>query len=344
MARMRIAIDAMGADRGTAVMVEGALRAAREHGVGIVLVGRQPEIEGVLARSDVSGLDVRVLHAEDVVGMDELAPADAVRRMPDSSISRATILVRQGEADALVTAGHTGAAHAAALLRLGRSPGVRRPALATPFPTCRSPCVLIDIGANADVRPVFLLQFAIMGAAYAERALGIANPRVGLLTIGEERGKGNGLVQEVLPLLESSELNFVGNIEGRDIPVGNVDVAVTDGFTGNILVKFAEGAGAVVRQMIREEATHDPLSFVGALMMLPALRRVPNRMSYRSYGGAILLGARGVVVIGHGRSDAQAVQAAVGVAIRCVEGDLVGAIQQRVARAAARNLAGETGT
>ncbi len=331
---MRIAVDAMGGDHGPRVVVDGAVRAARQHGIGIALVGRRTEIEAILGRLNTRGLDIAVVDAADVVPMDEVAPAQAVRQLPDSSISRAAILVRHQEAAAVVTMGHTGAGHAAALLRLGRSPGVRRPALATPFPARRGPCVLIDIGANAEVQPVFLLQFAIMGAAYAEHVLGICQPRIGLLTIGEERGKGNSVIQRALPLLEAADLNFVGNIEGQDIPLGNVDVAVTDGFTGNVLVKFAEGAGALVQQMLTQEARRDPASAVGALLMLPALRRMRRRISYRSYGGAILLGARGVMVIGHGRSDAETVRSAVWVAARCVERDLVGAIQRRVAAAA----------
>ncbi len=330
---MRIAVDAMGGDHGPRVLVRGAVQAAREQGVAIALVGRRSEIEPVLARLDTRGLDITVVHANDVIAMDEVAPAHAVRQFPDSSISRAATMVRRQEAAAVVTMGHTGAGHAAALLRLGRSPGVLRPALATPFPARHGPCVLVDIGANAEVKPLFLLQFAIMGAAYAEHILGLARPRVGLLTIGEERGKGNSVIQKALPLLEAAELNFIGNIEGQDIPLGNVDVAVTDGFTGNVLVKFAEGAGTLVQQLLSQEARRDPLSAVGALLMLPALRRMRRRISYRTYGGAILLGARGVMVIGHGRSDAATVRSAVGVAARCVERDLVGAIQRRVAAA-----------
>lgn len=328
---MRIAVDAMGGDHGPEVIVEGAIRAARQYDVGIALVGRQSVLEPILARHDVRGVDIKLVHAADVVPMDEPAPAEAVRRMPDSSVSRAAILVRHREAEAMVTVGHTGAGHAAALLRLGRAPNVRRPALAAPFPARGGPCVLIDIGANAEVRPVFLAQFAIMGAAYAEHVLGVARPRVGLVTIGEERGKGNSLIQEAWPLLASAGVNFVGNIEGIDIPLGRVDVAVTDGFTGNVIVKFAEGAGVLVEEMLRQEVRRDPLSTLGALLMLPALRRLRRRMSYRSYGGAVLLGARGVVVIGHGRSDAEAVRSAIGVAVRSVERDLAGAIADRIA-------------
>ncbi len=307
--------------------------AASTFGEPILLVGRSAEIEAELADLDTTGLSLEVVHASQVVDMAEGSPAASVRRSPDSSISRGMTLIRRGEAEAIVTAGHTGAALAGAMFRLGRIRGVRRPALATPFPTTGGPCVVIDIGANAEVRPRFLLQFAIMGAAYAERVLGIERPRVGLLTIGEERGKGSQVVQAALPLLESSDLDFVGNIEGRDIPLGNVDVAVTDGFTGNVMIKFAEGSAALVQKLLREAAAGDPLAALGGLLMRRTLRRARTRMDYRAYGGAALLGVRGMVVIGHGRSDAEAVKAAVGVAIRGVEHDLMGAIERGIARA-----------
>lgn len=327
---MRIVVDAMGGDFGPGPAVEGAVRAARRYGVTMLLVGRSSDIEYRLSELDIEGLPLEIIHAPQVVGMDERSPASAVRKSPDSSISRGMSLVRSGDADALVTTGHTGVALAGAMFRLGRSRGVRRPALATPFPTTNGACTLIDIGANADVRPRFLLQFALMGAVHAERILGIANPRVGLVSIGEERGKGNQVVQAALPLLEGSDLNFVGNVEGRDIPLGNVDVAVMDGFTGNVLMKFAEGAAALVHQLLREAARSDPVAVLGGILMRGALRRAEIRMDYRAYGGAVLLGARGMVVIGHGRSDAEAVETAVSVAMRGVESGLVGAIAQRI--------------
>jgi glycerol-3-phosphate acyltransferase PlsX len=327
---MRIAIDAMGGDYGPGPSVEGAVRAAARFGVPITLVGIEPQIRTELDRLDSDGLPIDIVHASQVVGMHESSPASAVRRSPDSSISRAMALVRHGEADAIVTAGHTGAVLAGAMFRLGRSRGVRRPALTVPFPTVNGLCALIDIGANADVRHTDLLQFAVMGAEYAERVLGIANPTVGLVTIGEERGKGNQKVLGALPLLEESRLNFIGNVEGRDIPVGNVDVAVTDGFTGNVLMKFAEGAAVLVHHMLREAAASGPIATLGGALLRPSLRRAEHRMDYRSYGGALLLGVRGVVVIGHGRSDAAAMETAVEVAIRAVDQDLVGATERRI--------------
>ena len=332
---MRIVVDAMGGDFAPRAAVAGGVKAAREFGIGVLLVGRAPEVQAALDREPHAGLDVRVVHAPNIIAMDELNPAEAIRRTPENSISVGMELVKRGEADGFVTAGHTGATLAGALFGLGRIAGVRRPAVATPFPTMSGPCVLIDIGANADVRPEFLLQFGVMGAAYAEKVLGIAKPRVGLVSIGEERGKGNANVQEALPMLEASGLNFVGNIEGRDIPAGKADVAVMDGFTGNVLIKFAEGVGVLVEGIMRESAQGDPFATIGGLLMRPALRRARARMDYRAYGGALLLGVNGVVVIGHGRSDPVAVRTAVHVAMKGVENGLVKAIEEGAAIAAA---------
>jgi glycerol-3-phosphate acyltransferase PlsX len=329
---MRIVVDAMGGDYGPRNSVEGAVLAARTFGQPMLLVGQESLIQPELARLDTRGLDIIVHHAPDVVAMDEMSPAEAVRTNPNTSISRGMSLVRHGSGEAFVTMGHTGATLAGAMFRLGRIPGVRRPALAATFPTQKLPCALVDVGANADVRPEFLLQFGIMGSAYASAILDRSNPRVGILTIGEERGKGNELVHEALPLLEASELNFIGNIEGRDIPTGDVDVCVMDGFTGNVLVKFAEGLAVFVRQVLRDTARSDPLAMVGGVLMSPALNRAKKQMDYRQYGGAMLLGVRGVVVIGHGRSDAEAIKNSVGVAIRGVEAGLVTSIADAVAR------------
>jgi glycerol-3-phosphate acyltransferase PlsX len=329
---MRIVVDAMGGDFGPRNAVAGAVLAAREFGIPLLLVGQEDAVRAELVKQSTQGLDLEVHHAPDVVAMDETSPAEAVRTNPDTSISRGMSLVRHGEAEGFVTMGHTGATLAGAMFRLGRIPGVRRPCLAATFPTQREPCAIVDVGANADVRPEFLLQFGIMGSAYATAILGRPNPRVGILTIGEERGKGNELVHEALPLFEASELNFIGNIEGRDVPSGNVDVVVMDGFTGNVLVKFAEGLALLVGQVLRETARSDPLAVVGGLLMTPALNRAKRRMDYRQYGGAMLLGVRGVVVIGHGRSDPETIKNSVGLALRGVRAGLVPTIAEAVAR------------
>ncbi len=322
----------MGGDFAPRNPVEGAVVAARAFGRPIILMGRAEEVAAELAGHDTTGLDIAIQHAPDVIDMEEVAPVEVVRRKPDSSIVRGLSLVRRGEADAFVTMGNTGATLAAAMFGLGRAHGVRRPGLASPFPTLKAPCVLVDVGANADVRPEYLLQFAIMGSAYARLVLDVDRPRVGLITIGEERGKGNQMVHGALPLLEASELNFIGNIEGRDVPKGDVDVAVTDGFTGNVMVKFAEGLAVLVGQVLRDTVQSGAMARLGGLLLRPALRRAQHQMDYRQYGGAMLLGVRGVVVIGHGRSDAEAIKAAVGVAVRGVETGLVQAIEDAVAR------------
>ncbi len=329
---VRIGVDAMGGDFSPRNPVEGAVLAARAFGRSVVLVGREEEIRAELARHDTAGLDITVHHAPDVVAMDEKSPAESVRRHPNTSIAQGMNLVRHGEADAFVTMGHTGATLAGAMLRLGRIHGVRRPALATPFPTMKRPVTLVDVGANADVRPEFLLQFAIMASAYSEMILDVDRPRVGILTIGEERGKGNQTVQEALPLLEASELNFIGNIEGRDIPSGDVDVAVMDGFTGNVVVKLAEGLAVLVNQVLRDTVQSNPRSMLGGWLLRPALAKAWAGMDHRRYGGGMLLGVRGIVVVGHGRSDGEAIRAAVGVAIRGVEAGLVQSIADAVAR------------
>jgi glycerol-3-phosphate acyltransferase PlsX len=329
---VRIVLDAMGGDFAPANPVAGAVLAARSLGVSITLVGQAEVVEAELARHNTQGLDLAVVDAPRVVAMDEHAPAEAARTQDDTSLARGLALVRRGEAEAFVTMGHTGAALAAATFGLGRIPGVRRPALGCPFPTMGAPCVLVDVGASADARPEFLLHFGVMGSAYAEAIFGVERPRVGILTIGEERGKGNELVQEALPLLEASDLNFIGNIEGRDIPAGVVDVAVMEGFTGNVLVKFAEGLARLVGQVLNDAARSDPLAMAGGLLMRPALGRARRQMDYRQYGGAMLLGVRGVVVIGHGRSDDVAIRNSVDAALKGVRQGLVASIGAAVAR------------
>jgi glycerol-3-phosphate acyltransferase PlsX len=318
----------MGGDHAPAAVVAGTLDAARA-GIGVALVGDEPTVRAELARLGAPDA-VPVVHAPDRVPMDDLSPALTVRANAGTSISVCMTEMRRSGADAVVTMGHTGAGLAAALLRLGRAPGVRRPALASPFPTQSGPCVLIDIGANVDVKPEHLVQFAVMGSAYARGALAVPDPRVGLVSIGEEAGKGSELVHEAFGLLEQAPINFVGNIEGRDIPAGTVDVAVMDGFTGNVLIKFAEGLGSVVGRLLNEAIKSGPLSLAGGALLSGSLRRMKDQMDYRTYGGAALLGVRGMVVIGHGRSDARAVKRAIEVAARGVEADTTGMIERSV--------------
>jgi glycerol-3-phosphate acyltransferase PlsX len=340
---MRIALDAMGGDHAPAVVVEGAVWAARELGVEILLVGDRARVEPLLARRDTRGLSLSIVHASQVVEMEEHTLA--VKEKRDSSLVVGVRLVRDGQADAFVTAGNSGAAMAAALFGLGRIrvPGgakIDRPALCTIYPAAPSPCVLLDMGANTDPQPENLRQFAEMGALYAERVLGIRNPRVGIVSNGEEADKGSQLVRDTYPLLARSGLNFVGNVEGKDIGRGLADVIVTDGFTGNVIIKLSEGLFSFLVRYLRRELTGGPLNVLGlilmlpglllalpgALLLLPTLQRIARRVDYAEYGAAPLLGVNGIVLIGHGRSNAKAIKNAVRAAQRAVAGDLLAAI------------------
>ncbi|HNS51754.1 MAG TPA: phosphate acyltransferase PlsX [Anaerolineae bacterium] len=329
---MRIAVDAMGGDHAPALVVTGAVQAARDLGMQVILVGRQEAIQAELAKHDTSGLQVAVHHASQVIEMDE-HPAAAVKAKKDSSMTVGLDLVKRGEADAFFTAGNSGGALAAALFRLGRIRGILRPSISTIFPSLTPSgfCFLLDIGANADCKPDYLLQFAMMGSIYAERVLGVTTPRVAIVSNGEEEGKGNQLVQETVPLLRASKLNFVGNAEGKDIPWGLADVVVTDGFTGNVIVKLAEGVSRLILDVLKQELMSRPVTKVGALLSKPAFNSVKRRLDYREYGGAPLLGVDGVVIIGHGRSDAMAIRNGVRLAAQTVENGVLDAIKHGLA-------------
>ncbi|MHB1161406.1 MAG: phosphate acyltransferase PlsX [Chloroflexota bacterium] len=322
----RVALDAMGGDHAPGVVVEGAVAAARELGVEIVLVGPKPIVEQEMAKHDSSGLGLTLLHADEVVGMDEHAAA-ALRQKRRSSIALGVGLVREGQADAFVSAGNSGAVMAAALFGLGRIEGIERPAIGTVFPTSTGKCFIVDAGANTDCKPEYLVQFAAMGSAYMERVFGVARPRVGLLSNGEEESKGNSLVQGCHPLLKASSLNFVGNMEGKDIPLGAADVVVCDGFAGNIVIKLSEGLASALFDILRTELTAGLVSKLAALAMKPAFRRVKKRLDYAEYGGAPLLGVNGVAIIAHGRSNALAIKNAVRVAKQAADQKLVEAIR-----------------
>jgi len=314
----RIAVDAMGGDRGPAEIVAGALAAQAEHLVP-VLFGP--------ASLDAQGLE---LHgAPDFIGMHE-KPAEAVRAKPNSSLVASVRAVSEGTAQAVVSAGNTGAMLAAGLLELRRLPGVLRPAIAVPVPTKNGPSVLIDAGANADARPEHLLQFATMGAVFAEEILEIENPEVRLLSIGEEREKGNQLTLEAHELLAASDLNFAGNTEGRDLLGGAADVVVTDGFTGNVSLKLLEGTIRVLLDAMREEISATVTGKLGGLLIRPAARRLRRRLDPDTYGGAYLLGLRGLAVIAHGNSTSTAIANAIRLAARGVEHDVVGRLAARL--------------
>ena len=314
----RIAVDAMGGDRGPAEIVAGALE-ARSDGIEIVLFG-DPGI-------DARGLELKP--ASDVIGMHE-KPAEAVRAKPDSSLVAAVRAVAEGTADAVVSAGNTGAALAAGLLELRRIPGVMRPAIAVPIPAQRGPSVLLDVGANADARAEHLLQFATMGSVFAEEMLEVTNPEVRLLSIGEEPEKGNQLVLEAHELLRASDLNFKGNTEGRDILRGAADVVVTDGFTGNVALKLLEGTISTILDALRAEISATPTGKLGGLLIRPAARRLRHRLDPDTFGGAYLLGLRGLAVIAHGNSSRTAIANAIRLAARGVDHDVVGRLVSRL--------------
>jgi phosphate acyltransferase len=330
---MRIAIDAMGGDDGPRSIIDGALVAARHLQVGLLLVGAAAEIERELARHPgVSGLDVRILDTPEAIGMGESAAA-ALRRKPRASIRLAADAVRDGAAAAVFSAGHTGASVMAALGAFGRLPGVDRPALATIIPTLRTPAVLLDSGATVECRPHHLVHFAVMGAAYARLALNCATPRVGLLSVGSEESKGNELTREAHQLLKAAPVAFVGNIEGRDVYAGRVDVIVCDGFTGNVTLKVSEGLVETVERLLHAELSATFGTRVGYLLSRQAFRRFRKRVDASEYGGAPLVGLNGLCVVGHGRSSAKAVRNAVAMAARSVRQGLVEKLSRDVAAA-----------
>lgn len=332
----RIVVDAMGGDNGPQEVVAGALMAAGGLGVELTLVGR-----GAAIRRELEGTTnverLRIVEASEVVEMDD-HPTDAYRSKPDSSMHVGLELVKRGEADAFVTAGNTGAAMAGALLTLGRIKGIGRPALGTVFPTGENagPTIMLDVGANADCRPVHLIQFAHMGAAYMERMFNIARPRVALLSIGEEDSKGSQLVIEVNQALRGSRLNFVGNIESNVLAHGLADVVVTDGFTGNVVIKTIEGIAEVVFGEVRHAVELTPWNRAAGLILMSELRKLKRRLDYTEYGGAQLLGVDGVTVIGHGRSNARAVFSAIRAARDGVQGGLVQVFREIAAEIPAR--------
>ena len=309
----------MGGDFAPGVVVSGALHAARRRGVAVILTGPeailQDEIEVHGGGADAM---VRIVDAPDTVAMDE-SPLTAHRRKPGSSVRVAAGLVARGEAAALFSAGHTGATFLSALSAFGVMPGVDRPALAVTVPTRAGAAILLDAGANVDCRPEHLCQFGVLGAAYARLVLNLDHPKVGLLSIGEEAGKGTGLVREAHALLQQAPIDFLGNLEAREFFSGRADVIVCDGFTGNIALKVGEGLVDAAEEMLREEIGSELVSQVGALLTRRAFARFKQRVDYAESGGALLLGLNGVAVIGHGRSSAQAIENGIATAARLVE-------------------------
>ena len=330
----RIVVDAMGSDNYPIPDVEGAVMAAREYGVEIILIGDTSKIQAILdsASGANSGtLPIRVIHAPEMLTMHDKGEdlvMKARHKEAQNSMAVGLDLVKNGEADAFVTAGNTGAAMVTSLFRLGRIRGVDRPALAGPFPTATGICSVVDIGANPDCKPENLLQFAIMGSVFAERVRRVNNPRVGLISNGEEAGKGSELVNGAYPLLEKADINFIGNVEGKEIFNGHADVAVTDGFTGNVFLKSTEAVAKLLIEKIRESIRGGgPLAIVGGALIRPAMGKVRKLLDPSEEGAAPLLGVNGLVFIGHGRSDALAMKNAVRVAKNAAEAKVLDAIK-----------------
>jgi len=319
---MTIILDAMGSDQYPDPEVQAAVNAAELYKEEIILVGSEELLRPKLDALNTKNLPVRIVHAPDVLGMGEKAIEDS-KKKPNNSMAVGLELIKTGEGQAFITAGNTGGAMFNGLRKLGRIKGVQRPALTALFPTKIGNCVVLDIGANAECRPEFLLQFAIMGSLYAQKILNIASPRVGLLSNGEEAGKGNQLVKDTYPLLQASGLNFVGNVEGKELFGGEVDVVVTDGFTGNILLKSSEAVAKLLVDTLKTELKSSVITKLGAALAMPAFRKLRSMMEPEEVGAAPLLGIDGLVFVGHGRSNARAITSAIRVAQQAVKTNLL---------------------
>ncbi|MCL1468886.1 phosphate acyltransferase PlsX [Argonema galeatum] len=322
--RARIAIDAMGGDHAPAEIIAGALRAREELGVEVLLVGDKPQIEAILGQH-TNSFPLEIVPAEGTIEMHE-EPLSGLKRKPKASINVAMDLVKQKRADAVVSAGHSGAAMAAALLRLGRLRGIDRPAIGAVFPTMLAGkwVLLLDVGANVDCRPKFLEQFAVMGAIYSQYVLGVPEPKVGLLNIGEEPSKGNDLAVRTHQMLQDNgKISFIGNAEGRDVLSGRYDVIVCDGFVGNVLLKFAEAVGEIVLQILKEELPQGLQGQLGTALLKPNLKRIKQRIDHAEHGGGLLLGVAGVCIISHGSSQAPSIFNAIRLAKEAIDNQVL---------------------
>lgn len=329
---MKIAVDAMGGDYAPEETVLGAIEAVHAYSLDVVLVGEEIKIRRLLEKHGAAeNIHIAVVHAGQVIEMHE-HPAQAIRKKKDASILVATRLVKEGKCDAVVAPGSTGAAVSAALLGLGRIKGIERPCIATPIPSKKGITVLLDSGANANSKPKHLIEGAIMGSHYAKYILGINKPQVGLLNIGEEASKGNELCQATYPVLEQLKtISFFGNVEGRDIPEGTVDVVVCDGFVGNVILKFGEGMALFIIKLVKDAIKNSGfIAKLGALAVYPALKTLKKRLDFTEYGGAPLLGVNGSFIICHGSSKAKAIKNAIRVADELVVQDVVGHIRKSI--------------
>lgn len=330
---MKIVVDAMGGDYGPSVVIEGAVQAAKEYGVGIVLIGDAEKIKRELSKHKARGLALEVEHAEEVIEMHEPAAA-SVRKKRDSSIVKGINLLKEGRADAFISAGNTGAVVCAATLSLRMLSGIERPGISIIVPTLKGVSLLIDVGANIDPKPLHLLHYGVMSDAYARYILKKENPSVGLLNVGEEEGKGTDFIKETFALLEKSGLNFIGNVEGRDIFSGTCDIIVCDGFVGNAILKVSEGLAETISVFLYRELMRNVATKLGVLLLKSGLKRFKKTMDYSEYGGAPLLGVDGIVIISHGRSNAKAIKNAVRVAKEEVERK----VNEKIMESIQRNL------
>ncbi len=339
---IKIAVDAMGSDQAPAVEVEGAVQAAAQYGISIVLVGQEDRVHEILRSHDTSGLPIEVVHASEVITMEESA-ATAARRKKDSSVRVAARLMRDSGVFGIVSAGNTGAVMATVKMVLGTLPVVDRPALSTVLPTQKGkPAILLDVGANVDCKPHHLEQFAIMGDVYSRAIFGIRRPRVGLLSIGEEDSKGNELTKEAFKSLKRAPINFIGNVEGRDIFKGDVDVIVCDGFTGNVALKLSEGLIETFTAMLGQELQKTLSAKVGYIFAQKAFREFKRRLDYSEYGGAPLLGLKGITIVCHGRSNANAIKNAIRVANEFCKHDVNRVIETEFTKLGISRTAGVT--
>ncbi|MDO8662843.1 MAG: phosphate acyltransferase PlsX [Candidatus Omnitrophota bacterium] len=315
---MKIVVDAMGGDYAPEVVIKGTLAAVEEYAAEVILIGDEAKINPLLKKAKYSGPNITVVHAPETIQMSEHA-ALSVRRKRNSSIVLGINLVKEGKADAFFSAGNTGAVVCAATLGLGLIPGVERPGIAIVTPTLKGISLIIDVGANIDPKPNQLLQYGIMGDVYSRTILNKTNPSVGLLNIGEEEAKGTEFIRETHELLQKSKLNFIGNVEGKDLFTGRCDIIVCDGFVGNVALKVSESAAEAMQVFLKRHLLSNPLGKIGLLFLLPSLKRFKRELDYSEYGGAPLLGVNGVTIIGHGRSNVKAIKNAIRVAKEEVE-------------------------
>ena len=328
---IKIVVDAMGSDNSPRSEVDGAIAAVKAYGVHVILAGNESLLGPMLKERSAEGLPLEIRHAAQAIAMDE-KPAAVLRRKKDSSIHVAAALVRDGIASGLVSAGNTGAVMAISKMLVGVVPGVDRPALATVVPTLSGRAVLLDVGANVTCKPHHLVQFALMGHLFSKQIVGVPSPRVGLMSVGEEESKGTDLTKGVHKSLKELNLNFIGNVEGRDIYNGRADVIVCDGFTGNVALKTSEGLVEAMLQLMKEELSRNLRARLGALLSVDSFRRLKKRLDYSEYGGAPLIGLRGVCIICHGRSSANAIKNAIRVAKEFAENQVNARLQEELSQ------------